>query len=304
MKKTQIQLSAPFDYDEMMQCLHTLSEEFPFLELRYLGLSIADRAIPLLKLGKGEKRILYVGAHHGMEWITSAVLCTFLREICQGICDGMRISRISVVELLKAHCLYVVPMLNPDGVEYQIHGIAPENPLYTRVLEMNDGSEDLGHWQANARGVDLNHNYDAGFAEYKALEAASGILGGAPTRYSGEFPESEPEVKLLCDMIRFLSPWKGVLTLHTQGEEIFVPSPQSTHSKITAKRLSELTGYRLNRADGMAAFGGLSDWCAQKQGIPAFTMECGRGRNPLPKNSLFSIYAAVRTSLFLFPTLL
>jgi g-D-glutamyl-meso-diaminopimelate peptidase len=105
-------------------------------------------------------------------------------------------------------------------------------------------------------------------------------------------------------MIRFLSPWKGVLTFHTQGEEIFVPLPQSVRCKVTARRLSELSGYRLSRADGMAAFGGLSDWCAQKQGIPAFTMECGKGRNPLPQNMLFSIYTAVRTSLFLFPTLL
>ena len=55
---------------------------------------------------------------------------------------------------------------------------------------------DFTHWQANARGVDLNHNYDAGFLEYKQIEAEQGILGGGPTRYSGECPESEPEVFL------------------------------------------------------------------------------------------------------------
>ena len=95
------------------------------------------------------------------------------------------------------------------------------------------------------------------------------------------------------------------MTLHTQGEEIFSPSCKETEkSTVTARRLSQLTGYRLCRAEGLASYGGLSDWCAQKMGIPAFTMECGRGKNPLPPSQISSIYATMRSSLFLFPTIL
>ena len=49
---------------------------------------------------------------------------------------------------------------------------------------MNGGSEDFTRWQANVRGVDLNHNYDAGFDAYKQLEPSLGITGGGPTRQS------------------------------------------------------------------------------------------------------------------------
>ena len=295
----------PFDYAALMERVHRIADTYSFATLSYIGTSILDRAIPILHIGNGNRRVLYVGAHHGMEWITSLVLVQFLEELCDVIDARRRVCGIYPCDLLDGYTLSIVPMLNPDGVEYQIHGVSEDNPLRERLLEMNGGSEDFSSWQANARGVDLNHNYDAGFAEYKKIEAENGIPKGAPTRYSGECAESEPEVAALCNLMRFSAPWRGVMTLHTQGEEIFAPPCKDTkNGTVTARRLSELTGYRLSRADGLAAYGGLSDWCAEKMSIPAFTMECGRGKNPLPLSQISSIYATMRASLFLFATIL
>ena len=294
-----------FDYSTMMERVHHLADAYSFVTLSYIGTSILDRAIPILHIGNGDRRVLYVGAHHGMEWITSLILTQFCEELCQVIEAKRRVCGIYPCDLLDGYTLCVLPMLNPDGVAYQIHGVDEDNPLHERLLEMNGGSEDFSSWQANARGVDLNHNYDAGFDEYKKLEREKGIQKGAPTRYSGECAESEPEVAALCNLIRFSMPWKGVMTLHTQGEEIFTPTYKEKYKgSVTARRLSELTGYRLCRAEGLAAYGGLSDWCAEKLSIPAFTMECGRGKNPLPISQISSIYATMRPSLFLFPTIL
>lgn len=290
-----------FDHAALMERVHTLADTYSFLTLSYIGTSILDRSIPILHIGSGKRRVLYVGAHHGMEWITSLILTQFCEELCEVIREKQRVYGIYPCDLLDGYTLSVLPMLNPDGVEYQIHGVGQDNPLRERLLEMNGGSEDFSAWQANARGVDLNHNYDAGFAEYKKLEQKESIKKGAPTRYSGECAESEPEVAALCNLIRFSSLWKGVMTLHTQGEEIFAPLSKG---EITARRLSELTGYKLSRAEGLAAYGGMSDWCAEKMAIPSFTMECGRGKNPLPIDHVSSIYATVRPSLFLFPTIL
>ena len=294
-----------FDHATLMDRVHALADAYPFLTLSYIGTSILDRPIPILHVGNGNRRVLYVGAHHGMEWITSLILCDFCEELCSVIEKKNRVCGIYPCDLISGYTVSILPMLNPDGVEYQIHGVSEDNPLYERLLEMNGDSADFSCWQANARGVDLNHNYDAGFEEYKKIEAQQGIKKGAPTRYSGECPESEPEVAALCNLMRFSSPWRGVMTLHTQGEEIFAPPCfQERKSTVTARRLSELTGYRLSRAEGLAAYGGMSDWCTQKLSIPAFTMECGRGKNPLPISQLSSIYATMRASLFLFPTLL
>lgn len=294
----------PFDYTRLNEELCTLLNAYPFFELTYIGCSVLDRPIPCIRVGHGTREILYVGAHHGMEWITSALLVRFLNDL--GISVRKKRNSLGALALCELCTLYVLPMLNPDGIEYQIHGIEEGNPLYSRLLEMNGGSRDFSHWQANARGVDLNHNYDAGFAEYKKLEALAGITEGAPTRYSGLSPESEPEVSALCNFIRFHKNLHGVMTLHTQGEEIFFRSGGKTLPKAerVADRLSALSDYRLGEAEGLASYGGLTDWCVQALGLPAFTLECGKGHNPLPFSALSDIYVHLRDALFSFPTLL
>ena len=295
-----------FDHATLMECVHALCEKYPDLQFQYLGNSILGRGIPLLTVGQGKRAFLYVGAHHGMEWITSLLLMRFVGDLYSCRQSGSRPYKLSLELFLQTYRLYIVPMLNPDGVEYQIHGITSENPLFERVTAMNQGSDDFGYWQANARGVDLNHNYDAGFSEYKELERENEIEGGCATRFSGEHPESEPETASLCNFIRFHNDLSGVLTLHTQGEEIFWRSDGISlkGADSAARRLATLTGYKLSEAEGLASYGGLTDWCVQELGLPSFTLECGSGTNPLPVTDLASIYSHLRAALFRFPTLL
>ena len=298
-----IDTSVPFDHRTMTEHLYAIERAYSFFELSYLGASLLDRTIPLIKLGNGRRKLLYVGAHHGMEWITSAILTKFAQELCQAVDRDGYVGHLHCKSIFNTHTIFIIPMLNPDGVEYQIHGIEKENPLYERLLEMNGGSQDFSTWQANARGVDLNHNYDSGFEGYKAEEAP---INGAPSRYSGEVPESEREVQLLCNFIRYHEDLLGIMTLHTQGEEIFYGTPKARPRKSDpiAARLSRLTGYALSTPTGAAAYGGLCDWCCEKMGIPTFTMECGRGKNPLPFSHLPTIYRGLREALFTFPILL
>lgn len=305
-KRTKIDTRTPFDNGTLMKWMYCFEQTYPFFQFEHLCKSILDHPIPIIKLGKGSRKILYVGAHHGMEWITSAMLVQFVEEFCYATATNRRIGNHLPSMVYETHTLYVIPMLNPDGVEYQIHGIEEDNPLYTRLLAMNHESKDFSHWQANARGVDLNHNYDAGFEEYKTLESENGILGGAPTRYSGESSESEPEVRALCNFIRYHSDLRGVMSLHTQGEEIFYKSGSKVlpQTRAIAARLANLSGYCLSNAEGLASYGGLTDWCVQKMNLPAFTVECGKGKNPLPFDNLPLIYGCIRNMLFSFPLLL
>ena len=297
--------SRPMDSAELAKTVDIFAERYPFLSVTELGKSILGKSIPLFRLGNGSRTALYVGTHHGMEWITSVLLLRYVNELCELIKNKRSIYKVSLPLLLEQYTLCIVPMLNPDGADYQIHGVSEENPLFERVLSMNGGSRDFSHWQANARGVDLNHNYNAGFRAYKQLEAEQKIPCGAPTRYSGQEPESEPEVRALCNYIQFQKDLRVVLTLHSQGEEIFFRSNgkmvSGTYPAIS--KLSALTGYRLSEADGLAAYGGLTDWCLQTCNIPALTLECGKGENPLPLSDFFPIYARLREALFVAPTL-
>ena len=293
----------PFDRARLACAVEILNARYPTLKFNYLGNSILGHGIPLLTLGEGRRRVLYVGAHHGMEWITSALLTRFLFDLCDAHERDLSVNGISVRLLLQTHTLYVVPMLNPDGVNYQIHGVDESNPLRERLLSMN-GGEDFSRWQANARGVDLNHNYDADFYEYRRLAAENGITEGAPTRYAGEAPESEPEVASLCNLIRYHAPFCGALSLHTQGEEIYYGASQDSRVRRIAEHLSKLCGYRVATAEGLASMSGMTDWCTRVCKIPAFTLECGKGVNPLPLSCLSFLYLQIRSLLFQFPTLL
>ncbi|MPN08938.1 Gamma-D-glutamyl-L-diamino acid endopeptidase 1 [bioreactor metagenome] len=80
---------------------------------------------------------------------------------------------------------------------------------------------------------------------------------------------------------------------HTQGEVIYwqfeKKAPKT--SRPIANILSTVSGYGAqDNADGIAAFGGFKDWVIDKIGIPAFTIEAGIGKNPLPLSQFDSIY--------------
>lgn len=293
-------------YENMMYCINLLSEQFPFLAVSYLGKSILGKEIPVLSVGEGEKGLLYVGTHHGMEWITSTVLLRFVYDFCRCAQERGCMYRYSLPYLLATRCLYIVPMLNPDGVSYQIQGPNKDHPLYDRLLKMNGGSDNFSGWQANARGVDLNHNYNSGFSEYKILEEQMGIGDGAPTRYSGTMPESEPEVGCLCNFIRFHEEIGMALTLHTQGEEIYFSSGGKTHPKASTivKSFERMSGYMARVPEGMSAYGGMTDWMVGELGRLCFTFECGKGSNPLPVEDAIDIYGKLREVLFSAPIFL
>lgn len=297
----------PLTPERMMAYLECFRERYPFLGFETLGQSVLGRSIPMVTLGQGKKTFVYIGTHHAMEWITSVLLLRFINEYAEGYKDGRRIYNVHLPYLYKERRIVVIPMLNPDGVSYVHEGVSESNPLYARLKSMNPQHPDYSRWQANARGVDLNHNYDACFAEYKELERAAGLFGGAPTRYSGEYPESEPEVGYLCNYLRFQREnVHAVLTLHTQGEEIYYSSggEVTPRSAAMAKALSRLCGYQLSAPEGMACYGGLTDWCIRSLGLPSFTVECGKGENPLPAEHYFCIYACLRQMFFEAPLLL
>lgn len=274
-----------------------LCDTYPELASRTLGKSILGRRIPLLLLGRGKRKLLYVATHHATEWLTSRLLLCFIEELADGHARGDRPYGLDLDFLLSRRMLCFIPMLNPDGVAIHL-GKGGEDPLAERRAHMvTDG--DFSHWQANARGVDLNHNYGVGFFEYKRLEKEMGILGGGPTRYSGETPESEPETAALCGFIRTVLP-AMVLSLHTQGEEIYYRGGgvELPRARRGAYRMAALSGYRVAEPTGPAVYGGLCDWTTAALGIPSYTLECGKGENPLPPGDAAAVYLRLRRLFF------
>ncbi len=290
----------PLTHKSLMSELDSILNKYPFFHQSVIGKSLVGREIPLISAGKGKKSVLYVGTHHGMEHITSSILVKYLNDLGRTISEKGRIFGTDATELFIHRRVCVIPMLNPDGVELQVNGFDEMNPLTDRLYKMSGG--DYSKWQANGRGVDLNHNYNAGFREYKKIEQDLGITEG-PTRFSGPYPESEPEVSALCSFIRSTD-IDLLLALHTQGGEIYydfnghVPKG----GKVIADRIAALSGYAPSTPEGSASYGGLKDWFIKEFDRPGFTIECGKGENPLPPDDLDIIYSAVRSTLMLCPT--
>lgn len=263
--------------------------------------SIMGREIPLITVGQGERAVLYVGGHHGTEGATTAILLDFILDCIRQRERHSTVFEYSIDYLFEKRKLYIVPMLNPDGAEYVSGGVDSENPLYRRLLTMNEG-EDFSSWQANARGVDLEHNYATGFLEYRQEAARQGILNGAPHGYGGEYPESEPETAALCRLLRLRrEEIVGVLSLHGGEHSISCCCREKLTAKTMAagRALARLCGYRLEHPDQTKARGRLGDWCIRELGRPAYRIGCGHaGAGGRQKG-----YESLRRALFSFPFL-
>lgn len=273
-------------------CAHSEAKSF------FMGRSVLGRRIPVLTLGEPVGGALLVGATHGSEWLTALLLLRFFEELADACEHGHTLCGADVAQAVARRGVVVMPVLNPDGVEIALLGTAGAGQLGERVARL--ASDKTEHWQANARGVDINHNFGAGWAALQRLERESGIFGPAPTRYGGPRPFSEPETRAVCGCCSTFD-IRRLYSFHSQGEEIYWRYGPRTPARSfdMASLLAESSGYTLSQPEGMAAAGGLKDWYIEKFGRPGFTIEIGRGKNPLPITMLDEIYDRTKEVLVL-----
>lgn len=272
-------------------------EEFDFVKKEEIGKSVCGRSIDLIRVGNTEKSTLWVGAHHGLEWITSLLLFEFFYSICKNIKFNESICGIDVKSKLENRGIVIVPCLNPDGVEIALNGFksVPKSELPIKNI-----SDELSKkWQSNANGVDLNHNYNAGWEALCRLEEENKIHFPRHTRYGGKAPESEPETKAITNFCR-KNDFEYALAFHSQGEEIYwdYGKHMPENSEKFAEIFSLMSGYRLSQPEGLAVGGGFKDWFIEEFGRPAFTIEVGRGENPLPIEEFPKIYNKIKNALY------
>lgn len=282
------------NYDQTLTAIEKICESYPQLHLHSIGKSILKRDIYALSVGNTENgATLFVGGTHGQEWLTVSLLLLFLDDLLSSIQKGETFEEIDFELALQKHGLIIIPALNPDGIEIALNGAKSarwRKNWIAKIMAKSDLS-----WQSNARGVDLNHNFDAGFPILQKLEQKAGFYGPSPRRYGGKRPLSEPESRAIVKYIRKHNIRK-LYSFHSQGEEIFyeynnTPVPQG---KEIAQALQKLSGYQLVQNDGLYSHGGLKDWFIKEFHRPGFTIEIGKGENPLPLSDLDPIYQKIR----------
>lgn len=284
----------PFTSELLELCVRGLRARYPFLTVRTLTNTAYGRAVTLLKLGRGERSLLYNASHHANEWITTPVLMKFLEEYAEAISARKNIFNLDARQLFQQTQLYLVPMVNPDGVDLVTGAIEPGSEAYAQAeriaayfpsIPFPDG------WKANLRGVDLNLNYPAGWLQARENKYALGFTQPAPRDFVGNAPLDQPETAAMAELTRQVNP-RLTLSYHTQGEVIYWKFMDQTPAGAQAigEEFARVSGYTLEDTPFASGFAGYKDWFIQSFDRPGYTIEVGTGQNPLPLSQFQSIY--------------
>lgn len=281
-----------YTYEILNLNIEGLKKRYPFIDIEIIGKSTLGRNIYALKIGKGDHKVIYNAAHHSLEWITSPLLMKYAENFLDAYVYDKKIDGYNVRDIYDKSTIYIVPMVNPDGIELVINGLKKNNPNYLELIKWNDDSTDFSRtWQANNEGVDLNHNYNAGWEQYQQLQKELDITGPGPTKYSGPRPESEPESRALAEFTRKIKP-RLTLAYHSQGEIIYwqFEDMATMEAKRIGEILAKVSDYKLDQTQGTASYTGYKDWFIKEYRKPGYTVEVGKGKNPLPISQFPKIY--------------
>ena len=126
----------------------------PFVTKTMLGKSREGRPLHLLKIGTAndKKMIMVLSRQHPPEITGYLCMQTFIETICS--------DRPIAKKFRKVYNTYLVPMVNPDGVDH-------------------------GHWRHNAGGIDLNRDWQA--ANQPETQAVQKFMGELKARTGGKF---------------------------------------------------------------------------------------------------------------------
>ena len=109
--------------------LKRFGEKYTQYESGIIGRSILGKDIDYYKIGSGRRYIVAVGAHHGTEYITASALYDFIDFLCEKATRGASWNGINLPFLLQKFTYWIIPCLNPDGVDMRLCGIE-KTPLY------------------------------------------------------------------------------------------------------------------------------------------------------------------------------
>ena len=267
---------------------------YPFCRTELLTTTAFQRPVRTLVIGQGPRKVIYTAAHHANEWITALVLLKFGEDLAQAIQAGGEIFGVSAQEISQKATIYMVPMVDPDGVDLVVGAIQPGEIQYNLARNLADSYPAIPFpdgWKANLLGVDLNLQYPAGWLQAREIKFTQGYTRPGPRDYVGRAPLDQLESRALAGYTEFIDP-DLVLAYHSQGKEIYWQFQD--YEVPGAKELGEAfamhSGYTLAQAPYNSSFAGYKDWFIQRFRKPGYTIEVGEGVNPLPISQFDAIY--------------
>ena len=275
--------------------LNSLRNLYPFLEIGSIGKSILNTDIPYIKMGQGPKEVFYSASFHANEWITSVVLMKFLADYCYCYKNNLTIFGYSARELFQNVTIYLVPMVNPDGVDLVTGEMPVGSRPYLSAQQISNNYPNIPFvdgWKANIRGVDLNLQFPAGWENAREIKYSQGFSSPAPRDFVGYGPLTEPEALAVYNFT-LAHNFRLILAYHSQGEVIYwqFQNYNPPRALYIGNQFSLVSGYSLESTPYNSSFAGYKDWFIQDYNRPGYTVEVGLGTNPLPISQFDKIYS-------------
>lgn len=274
--------------------IRQIVETYPFCRTELLGSTAFQRPLRTLVIGNGPRKVLFTAAHHANEWITALVLLKFAEDLAEAIQTDGEIGGVKAAEIAQTVTIYMLPMVDPDGVDLVVGAIDGNDIQYALAKRISQDYPSIPFpegWKANLLGTDLNLNYPAGWLMAREIKFSQGFTNPAPRDYVGRSPLNQLETQALAGYTEFIDP-DLVLAYHTQGGEIYwqFMNYQVPGARELGEKMAEASGYILADAPYASSFAGYKDWFIQKFRRPGYTIEAGRGENPLPLSQFDEIY--------------
>ena len=289
-----VDTTVPITSESCDRYIQQIIQQYPFCRSEVLTTTAFQRPVRTLVIGSGERKVIYSAAHHANEWITALVLLKFGEELAEAIQSGGQIFGVDAQRIADTATIYMVPLVNPDGVDLVVGAIQPGNIQYDLAQRLAQDYPAIpfpNGWKANLLGVDLNLNYPAGWLQAREIKFTQGFTSPGPRDYVGRAPLNQFETRALAGYTEYIDP-ALVLAYHSQGKEIYwqfldyeVPG-----ARELGEEFARVSGYVLTEVPYNSSFAGYKDWFIQQFRRPGYTIEVGTGINPLPISQFDEIY--------------
>jgi len=196
-----------YTYDEVEAKLDEMVQDYPNLitAKASIGTSAEGRAIWMVKISdnpnvdEAEPTAYFDALHHAREPLSMATTINYMFWLLENYDTNEQVQY-----LVDHREIYFVPVVNPDGYEYNRETNPDGGGLWRKNRNPNDGV---------CFGVDLNRNYGFGYANDNSCSSPDPCSG----IYRGEGAFSEPEPSAVRDLMTLINPKTAFSTHSTAG---------------------------------------------------------------------------------------